>query len=745
MRLSVLRYLLVILGGVSAASASAFASELTHVEAVPDGGAVRVELGLSEPVKPVVKVMGNPFRLVIEIPNAPYRKATEHIAVNKNGVGDISVGSDAGSPLSTRVTVNVLSARPYEIESNGNTFSLSILPSPSKAGSTESETPTAGVDAAAGGLHPSAEDKSGVDTSKSEIQVTNLPVNSTVEDTGAEPDVIARRNFNVKYIVGNTVYINGGTNSGLRAGMNLDIVEPQSSKSAGNGGGTVASVRVIGVATTSAITEVNKEDGSVRIGDVAELASNDVPAAEQNAKSASRGESDKMFLPTQDISDSSSADGEASNGLRPSEQRENAEGTRIAGRIGFDASGISSHGSTPGTSMQKGMSIESDMTHILGTHWNLQGYWRGRTNQHSQFQEPTIEESLNKTYTMQLFYDNPQSKWAAGVGRLYLPWAVSLDTIDGGYIGRKLPLGATVGAFAGSTPDINSWDYTPNHRIGGPFVNFAGGDYEKIHYSSTTGLALNSIGWKLDRPYVFFENEFSYKNRLSLYHSLIVDKAFGPSTDGMRLGTGISHSYFTAHYQPGQRVSFDFYHNYFRDVPTATTAIVGTGLVDKLLFQGASVGVHARATRNVTLYTTLGVSDKTGDLQRSMNQMYGASWDEIAHTGFRADLHYSKFNSNFGIGDYKVFSLSRQMTNRAFWNLQVGKQDLLSSYTKDNNSVYIADSMDVNIGRRSYFQSGYTFVNGASLNYRQWYFSWGIRLDDGKNRPEYVESSGPVH
>src|SRR5260370_22744665 len=331
--------------------------------------------------------------------------------------------------------------------------------------------------------------------------------------------------------------------------------------------------------------------------------------------------------------------------------------------------------------MQNGGSVQSGMTNILGTHWNLQGYWRGRLNRHSQFQEPTIEESLNKTYTMQLYYDNPNSKWVAGAGRLYLPWAVSLDTIDGGYVGRKSAFGMTSGAFAGSTPDLNSWHWRPNQRIAGSFVNFEGGGYEGFHYSSTTGLALSTINWKLDRPFAFIENEFYYKGIFSVYHSLIADSPLGVSTNGIRPGPGVSRSYFTAHYQPKRSFSFDVYHNYFRDVPTAATTIVGTGLVDKLLFQGISARVHLKLARNITLYTTLGASEKTGDTHRSLNQMYGATWSEIAHSGVRADFHYSKFDSNFGNGNYRVLSLSRQLTNRMFLNVQLVEQDLLSTPT----------------------------------------------------------------
>jgi hypothetical protein len=273
--------------------------------------------------------------------------------------------------------------------------------------------------------------------------------------------------------------------------------------------------------------------------------------------------------------------------------------------------------------------------------------------------------------------------------------------------------------------------------------NFEGVDYDGFHFSSTTGAALTSIQWKLDRPFIFFENEFSYEGKVSAYHSLIVDSPQGVSTNGIRPGAGVSHSYFTLHYQPQSAVSFDLYHNFFRDVPTAVTTIVGTGLVDKLLFQGISVGTHVRPSRYFTLYTTLGASDKTGDAHRSMNEMFGATWNEIARTGLRADFHYSKFDSNFGSGHYEVLSLSRQLTNRMFWNVQLGKQDVESSHTLDCFSNFVDDSFDINLGRHSYLQSGYTYVEGDTMNYRQWYMSWGYRLDEGKKNPQYVQTVAP--
>jgi hypothetical protein len=58
-------------------------------------------------------------------------------------------------------------------------------------------------------------------------------------------------------------------------------------------------------------------------------------------------------------------------------------------------------------------------------------------------------------------------------------------------------------------------------------------------------MALSTLDWKLDRPYLFFENEAFFRDSISIYHSLIADDPRGVTTDGIRPGAGISRSYLT--------------------------------------------------------------------------------------------------------------------------------------------------------------------------------------------------------
>ncbi len=127
--------------------------------------------------------------------------------------------------------------------------------------------------------------------------------------------------------------------------------------------------------------------------------------------------------------------------------------------------------------------LEADMSRIGGTHWNFTGYWRGNLNTQntgisSGTSPTTLNDLINRTYHLGLYYQNPDSVITMGVGRLYLPYAPSLSTIDGGYFGDKLSQRLTVGVFGGSTPDPTSWSYNPNQQIAGTFVNYEKGDFE---------------------------------------------------------------------------------------------------------------------------------------------------------------------------------------------------------------------------------------------------------------------------
>jgi len=345
-----------------------------------------------------------------------------------------------------------------------------------------------------------------------------------------------------------------------------------------------------------------------------------------------------------------------------------------------------------------------------------------------------LQDLINRTYHLSMIYDNPNSSLVAGFGRLYLPWAPSLNTIDGGYFGKRLSKGTTLGIFGGSTPDPTSWNYSPGRVISGAFINFDGGSFDGVHYSSTSGAGVSMVNWQIDRPFVFFENTVTYKRYLSIYDSLQADNPSGnPAVPAP--GAGLSVNFLTVRVQPHPRLELDFNYNYFRDIPTFDPTLIGTGLLDKYLFQGFSVGGRVEVWKQIFVYTDIGRSNRTGDTKNSLNQMYGVTFGRIPWVGLRADAHYSQFKSSFGNGSYRAFSLSRNFLDGLRLEVLAGDQNFSSTFTSQNHSRFITGNVESNFGPHYFIQGGYTADRGQ-MSYDQWMFTIGYRFDSKERHRE---------
>lgn len=533
--------------------------------------------------------------------------------------------------------------------------------------------------------------------------------------------------FQVRYVSGSNVYIDGGRSSGLSEGTKL-ILKQDPTKPATDPSNTalqpgiVARLKVVSIASTSAVCEIVGKGRDLVEGDIVWLEQDEVAKiVEKDALGNTR-----KYPIVVSFSEGDPLDEE----IREAQPRPPLpEVNQIRGRIGFDVSTIQQLGAGSTSTSEYGMVFRADFTRIFGTHWNLNGYWRGMLQRGNRSSQPSLQNLLNRTYLMSLFYVNPESRFTAGIGRLYVPYAVSLETIDGAYVGFQLAPRVSMNVFGGSTPDPSAWNYNPRNRIGGAFINTHGGSYDNFHYSSSVGGGLNMINWKPDRPFVFTENEFSYKRYWSVFHSLQIDKP--TANPGMTaVNMGIGQSLLTVRVQVHPRVILDLTDTYFRDVPRYDPTLVGTGLLDKYLYQGINGGARIQFPMHVTGYLSLGQSSDSNDKKSSMNKMYGATLGHIWKTGMQLDARYSQFDSAFASGSYKSLMATRDLGQRFRINVQGGRYAYNSSLAASNNSDFVNVMFDTNLGSRFFVESMFTTQRGGSLNYNQWINTLGVRFDN---------------
>jgi len=547
----------------------------------------------------------------------------------------------------------------------------------------------------------------------------------------SQPQQTAQQNiFRVKYVSEGAIYLDGGSNFGLQEGMILHIVHADP-----NGGTTesvrfqgqepLADVRIFSVADSSAAAEIIKSREDLTVGDIAYLDVQSIHAREDKVNAA-----ESYNYPVVVTFSYGDPLDEEIRATTVSEKVGAPIENQIRGRIGLDFGYLAEPGGV--SSRQTGLLIDADISRIGGTHWNFKGYWRGdlTTQNPGNFggvSPLALSELLNHTYTLGLYYENPDAIVTAGIGRLYLPYAPSLSAIDGAYFGYRIRPRVTIGVFGGSTPDPTSWSYAPNQRIAGAFVNYAYGDFDHLRLNDTFGLASTSIGWHIAREFAFAENTISFGRTVSIYNSLQFDNG-RTALNNVAYGTGLTQSFSSIRYQPIHLLTFDLNDNYLRNLPTFDPVLISTGLVDQYLFQGLSGGVQFQLPYRISISTDLGKSNSSTDLTPSWNQMYGLTFGEIKKTGLQLNLRYTKFNSSFGQGSYEFVSVSRSVADRFHVQLQAGTQHLNSAFSTNSNSKFVTSIVDCSIGPRYFFEGLYSWNTGTSMNYQQTNFTFGYRF-----------------
>src|ERR1035441_552051 len=240
-----------------------------------------------------------------------------------------------------------------------------------------------------------------------------------------------RTTYHVKQIASGAVYLDGGTNDGLTEGMRLTVSrlppgEPQMKRQ------EIGEITVVAVASISAVCEAKDPAVAIQLGDAAELSAEDAQLLQQvrTSKSIRHTAQTVAFTEGDPIEEE----------LRQYVPRPPSPAVnRVRGRISFEENAILDRTSGIAT-MQEGIVLRADMTRIGGTYWNFTGYWRGPvTHRHGGTATvTTLQDILNRTYQIGLYYSNPDSRYVAGIGRFLLPWAPSLSTIDGAYFARRV-------------------------------------------------------------------------------------------------------------------------------------------------------------------------------------------------------------------------------------------------------------------------------------------------------------------
>src|ERR1700747_2917551 len=110
---------LLLLGSYGAGQSTGSAAEIEQLQVKREGADVRIEVALPGAVKPSVETATNPDRLVLTLPGTLSDPKQKRFPLDANGVHGVRVGLNNANPPVTRVVVDMDSAHPYTVDTNG--------------------------------------------------------------------------------------------------------------------------------------------------------------------------------------------------------------------------------------------------------------------------------------------------------------------------------------------------------------------------------------------------------------------------------------------------------------------------------------------------------------------------------------------------------------------------------------------------------------------------------------------------
>jgi hypothetical protein len=523
----------------------------------------------------------------------------------------------------------------------------------------------------------------------------------------AESGYAQLKQFPIRYVSSDVVYIQAGTAAGLKEGMHLNVRRPAPGQTALLAP-AVAELLVVSVASTSAACEIVKTSVMLEPGDQVFVDATDL---EEHKEAIAETE---VYTQVVEFTSGNPLEEELRERVPKPPLREI---NRFGGRIGFEQDSIIDRSSLGQDSSQQGVTFRFDFTRIGNSHWNLGGYWRARVSARKRsVQNESLTDVMQRVYQFGLRYDNPQSRLVAGLGRLMVPWAGSLSTLDGGYLGIRVGKTVTVGTFAGTTPDPTAWNYDPRRQLGGVFANFERGSFERMRYTLTGGVALSRLDWNPERQFLFVENGMLLGRKISIHHNVEADYQ---SVDRFASTSkfSLTRSFATLRVQPISRLTLDLSHNYFRVLPTPDERLIVTQQLGNLLFRGLNAGARVELPYGLAVYANGGKASRSEDPEASWNGTGGVAI-KVPKTGFRVEGRFSRYSGSVGAGDYRSVSLRRENSQRWRLELEGGDQRFDSPFAPDNRTWYGMGGGDIFFGRFSFGFRG-TRYYGSTQKYDQ--------------------------
>jgi hypothetical protein len=484
----------------------------------------------------------------------------------------------------------------------------------------------------------------------------------------------------VNYISADAVYLNIGKYAGLKIGARVAVVRSNR---------TIAVLEVVHVSSHSASCRVVKQTEPPRVGDAVQF--------------------DPQFDPLRSaISPSDTTTISAAAAARP-------PANVVSGYVALQTVWQQDLTGSEISSLQPAVSARVLVGNVGGTGAVFR--FRDRLRYYYRDQPPgqtlAKDQWMRRLTELALTFDRPEATIEWGVGRLITPYTIGIGQIDGGYAAFKLHRYFRAGLAGGFEPNPIDMSLDGDRQLATGFVAF---DYDKPQswqFASSAALAGRYVSGNVNRDFVYIQNSFSLRHRLSLFQSAEIDLNRDWRRDAVGESATLSNFYFIANAELSRYALVNFTYDTRKNVRNYDTMSVPDSLFDDGVYDGFGGSLMLRLPRGFTVGGRGGIRYRDDDRTNRYYSLYANAtrlpWsghsvslryafaETRLTTGYRPMLAYRfpasrRLRLNVNAGGY-IYDLGRRRSS-SFYGEMGARYTMGKYFTSGSYRQYFGDNLD---------------------------------------------------
>jgi len=485
----------------------------------------------------------------------------------------------------------------------------------------------------------------------------------------------------VKYLSSSMIYLTSGREQGVEIGNNGEVRR---------GGAVISRFEVVYVADNSCSARPDSSGGAIVVGDEAIIFIVHHPAVDSVTKAEP-----VELMPVE------------SQPPRPVQHRKQERINRLSGYVAVQGAAQDDLSSYNYDYQEPSLIVRSRIENIHNTHLTATVRLHARRTFRNQQGITTSWE--NRLYELSLVYENEESPWYAGFGRLIPVKVSNAGYLDGLLWEYDVTKRLIVGGFAGAEPDYATSRIQTDQRKAGLYAYYQAGDYQTRYVSGTVALVGRYTGSQISSETVYQQADASWGGKwwLSQSAELQINRGWRQKVTGKSLELGNFQSMIR--YSPVAWWDISVGYDNFTATRTFDTKDTPDSLFDAHIRQGAHLGVNFNLLSNCRLYADGSLRSEEGGYAKSGS--FGAGCYNVLKSGVGVSASVNMFSNQYSQGWQPYVTVSRIFFDDLSVNLQGG----LSSH-----SIAGGNSMSDNWGRISgdYNLPWNSYIGGAFEVYR---------------------------